>query len=399
MNKHICRQVICLIACYGFMPQQAAAQQLTIHGKFDCGTYSVQGYTSAVATVKSSATLATAHAGGLGSSLPGFNTYSLDSGAHYIFNGATETPFPAQANAGATAIYAGKLTINASTSINKTLYVADTLTLNTGHLTIPPADSLVITSGLAIAGGPFSQSKHIVTAVDLDNNQQGRLEVRPISSTYLFPVGTGLYYLPATVSPVSGSGFVVSAFTGITANGQPGGTAFTAQQLAGVVNAVWTIQRTSGTNSCQLTLGWPQALEGTDFIPAQAIGIALYDTAWQDAGGSGDNAVNSANKNVTYSSIFGVAMKACPAEGQNGKITSLMNRIWPNPATDQLMITHALSGSRISISLYDLSGRMLRREYVNSRNVLMKLTGLRPGMYMVTISDGTTTVTQPFLKQ
>ncbi len=106
-------------------------------GKFDYGTYSVQGYTSAVATVKSSATLATAHTGGLGSSLPGFNTYTLDSGVHYIFNGATETPFPAQANAGARAIYAGKLTINAGTSINKTLYVADTLTLNTGHLTHP----------------------------------------------------------------------------------------------------------------------------------------------------------------------------------------------------------------------------------------------------------------------
>ncbi len=399
MNKHICLQVICLIACYGFMPQQAAAQQLTIHGKFDYGTYSVQGYTSAVATVKSSATLATAHADGLGSNLPGFGTYLLDSGVHYIFNGATETPFPAQANAGATAIYAGKLTINAATSINKTLYVADTLTLNAGHLTIPPADSLVITSGLAIAGGPFSQSKHIVTAVDLDSNQQGRLEVRPISSTYLFPVGTGAYYLPATIAPVSGSGFVVSAFAGITANGQPGGTAFTAQQLADVVNAVWTIQRTSGNNSCQLTLGWPQALEGSDFIPAQAIGITSYDTAWQDAGGSGDNTTNSANKNFTYSSIFGVAMKACPVEGQSEKIASLINRIWPNPATDQLMITHSLSGSRISISLYDLSGRMLRREYANSRNVLLKLTALRPGMYMVAISDGTTTVSQRFLKQ
>ncbi len=63
------------------------------------------------------------------------------------------------------------------------------------------------------------------------------------------------------------------------------------------------------------------------------------------------------------------------------------------------MITHSLSGSRISISLYDLSGRMLRREYANSRNVLLKLTALRPGMYMVAISDGTTTVTQRFLKQ
>lgn len=399
MNKHICLQAICLIACYGFMPQQAAAQQLTIHGKFDYGTYSVQGYSSSVATVKSDATLATAHAGGLGSSLPGFGTYTLDSGVHYIFNGATGTPFPAQANAGATAIHAGKLTINAGTSINKTVYVADALTLNTGHLIIPPADSLIITSGLAIAGGPFSNSKHIVTAVNTGSNSQGRLEVRPISSAYLFPVGTGSYYLPATVTPVSTSGFVVSTFAGITANGQPGGAAFTAQQLADVVNAVWTIQRTSGNNSCQLTLDWPQALEGIDFIPAQAIGIASYDTTWQDAGGSGDNTANSANKNFTYSSIFGVAMKACPAEGQSGKITSLMNRIWPNPATDQLMITHSLSGSWISISLYDLSGRMLRREFANSRNVLLKLTTLRPGMYMVSISDGTTTVTQRFLKQ
>lgn len=404
MSRLICLQAIgSMIAACSFMPQETAAQQLTVYGKFDFGTYRVHGTASSVAVVNSNATLATAHADGLGGSLPGFTTCTLDSGVHYVVNGATTTPFPAQANAGATAIYAGKVTLNASTSINKSLYVADTLTLNTGYLTIPPADSLVITSGLAIAGSPFSNTKHIVTAANVNSNSQGWMEVRNISSPYLLPIGTGTYYLPATLAPVSNSGFVASVFTGITGNAQPGGTAFTAQQLADVVNAVWTIQRTSGNNSCQLTLGWPQDLEGSDFSQATHIGIAAYDSVWQDAAGQGDNAANSAYKNFTQFYAFTVAQKECSQEEQqNGKMTLLpaaINKIWPNPVVDQLTITHSLTGSKVSITLYDLSGRLLHQEYAYSRQVLLKVPALRPGMYMLSISNGATTVTQPFLKQ
>ncbi|NII29295.1 T9SS type A sorting domain-containing protein [Pseudoflavitalea sp. X16] len=403
MSRLICLQAIGMIAACSFMPQETAAQQLTVYGKFDFGTYKVQGFTGAVATFNGNATLATAHAGGLGGSLPGFATCTLDSGIHYVVNGATTTPFPAQANAGATAIYAGKVTINASTSINKSVYVADTLMLNTGYLTIPPGDSLVITSGLPIAGGPFSNAKHIITAANVNTNSQGWMAVRTISAPYLFPVGTGAYYLPATLSPVSNSGFVAGVFEGITNNAQPGGTAFTAQQLATEVNAVWRIQRTSGNNSCQLTLGWPQDLEGSDFSQAAHIGIAAYDSLWQDAAGQGDNAANSAYKNFTQFYAFTVAQKECSQEQQqNGKMTLLpaaINKIWPNPVVDQLTITHSLTGSKVSITLYDLSGRMLHQEYAYSRQVSLKVPALRPGMYMLSISNGATTVTQPFLKQ
>lgn len=403
MNKHICLQAICLIACYGFMPQRAAAQQFTVNGKFDFGIYRVQGYTGSAAVINENATLATAHAGGLGGSLTGFATCSLDSGIHYVLNGATTTPFPAQANNGAAAIHAGKVTINASTSINKHLYVADTLTLNSGYLTVPPGDSLVITSGLAIAGGPFSNARHIVTAVNVNNNSQGWMAVHNISSSYQFPIGTGTYYLPAMLAPGSNSGFVTGVFTGITGNAQPGGTAFTAQQLSTVVNAVWRIQRTSGNNSCPLTLGWPQDLEGSDLSQATDIGIAAYDSVWHSAGGQGDNAANSAYKNFTRFYAFTVAQKECaPGEQQNGKMTLLpaaINRIWPNPVADQLTVTHSLPGHKVSVTVYDLSGRPLHQEYAYSQQVLLKVTALQPGMYMLAISDGKTTVTQPFLKQ
>ena len=411
MSRRIGLQAISyLVAACGFMPQSTTAQQFTVNGKFDFDTYRVQGITGSATVIKGNATLATAHPDGLGGSLPGFATCTLDSGIHYVFNSATTAPFPALANSPATAIYAGKLTLNASTSLNKHLYVADTLTLNTGYLTIPPGDSLVVTSGLPIAGGPFNNSKHIVTAVNAGNNSQGWMEVRNISSSYLLPVGSGNYYLPATLAPSSPSGFGVNVFEGITANAQPGGVAFTAQQLATRVNAVWAIQRTSGSNSCQLTLGWPQDLEGSNFSQAGKIGIATYDTIWQNAAGQGDNAANSAYKNFAQFTAFAIASKECSSEQQqSGRITLLpvkitaasqaMNRIWPNPVVDQLMIAHSLPGPRISITLYDLSGRMLRQEYTYSRQVQLQVSALRPGTYMLAISNGATTVTQPFLKQ
>ncbi|MBS1566349.1 MAG: hypothetical protein JST39_18345, partial [Bacteroidetes bacterium] len=219
-----------------------------------------------------SATLVTAHTSGLGASIPGFGACTLDSGVHYVFNGATLSPFPATANASAPRIYTGKLTVNAGASINKQVYVADTLTLAGGNLTIPPADSLVVLSGTVIAGAPFGSAKHIITSADTISNSQGILGVNNISTAYLCPVGTAASYLPVTLTPASGASFIVSAFEGITTNGQPAGTAFTAAQKDKLVNAAWTIKRTAGAaDSCSLLLAWPQALEGSSFSLSDSI--------------------------------------------------------------------------------------------------------------------------------
>lgn len=491
MNKPICFPglavvLITCLSCFGPV-QRAAAQQITIYGKFDWGTYSTRGVAGSIASGKGSysgtiiqgnlvqgtykitnassttgllpgvslsgagvpanavitdvngttislskmitaasatgvslsisngnATLATAHANGLGGSLPGFATCLLDSGIHYIFNGATTAPFPEQANAYATTIYAGRLTINANTSINKKqVYIADTLSLLTGHLTIPPADSLIITSGLPIAGSPFSSTKHIITSVNPDSNSAGLLGVRNISAAYLFPVGTADHYLPATLEPLSNAAFLVGAFAGITTNSQPGGTAFTQAQKATVVDAVWTIVRTGGNaDSCQLTLSWPPALEGDDFSMADSIGIAPYDTAWQAAAGMGDNTANTAHRSFTAFSAFSVGNTGCSpgalrafmpaviaAKQPEDRAPLLISRIYPNPVSALLLVEHALPHEPVVISIYDLSGRTLYTAYSRTRRTTVPVTTLKPGLYILSLSDGINRVSQSFYKQ
>jgi hypothetical protein len=362
------------------------------------------------------ATLVTAHANGLDGSLPGFGTCSLDSGLNYVFNGATNSPFPAQANAGASGIYAGKLLVNAAVSINKQVYVADVLTLTSGNLTIPVADSLVITSGLAIAGAPFSSTKHIITAANTSTGVQGLLGVKNIGASYLLPVGSTTQYLPVTLTPASGDAFVVGAFEGITENGKPNGTAFTAAKKANVVNAVWTILRTSSnTDSCTISLEWPQALEGSSFSADDSIGMADCVTAWSAARGAGDNTANTASKRYNSFAAFSVGRKNTvfgeSLVGTPGNLLELtakqvtdnsdvqLNKVYPNPVTDQLVVEHALQQGRTAVVIYDALGRIVHRQTANTTKTFIPVSALRPGIYTITLSDGTNTVTKKFIKQ
>lgn len=338
------------------------------------------------------ATLVTSHVDGLGGSLPGFTSYSLDSGVNYTFNGATLNPFPPSVSR----IHASKLTVNASTSINKPVYVADTLTLANGNLTIPAADSLIITSGYAIAGAPFGISKHIVTSVD-SGNSQGFLGVNNISTAYLLPVGTGTYYLPVTVTPASVSSFIVNAYKGITANGQPGGTAFSLEQKGKLVDAAWSISRTSSNNdSCALTLEWPQSLEGSRFSSASYIGIIRYDSAWSNAYGTGNNTTNTATASFTTFSTFSVGRKGDTGKGSGNSL--IVSRIYPNPATNLLMVEYPLLKTRALITIYNISGQAVYKQYTSSGRTSIQTNSLKAGIYTLVISDGANSVSEKFVK-
>ncbi|WP_162915387.1 T9SS type A sorting domain-containing protein [Paraflavitalea soli] len=360
------------------------------------------------------ATLVTAHANGLGGSLPGFATYVLDSGIHYAFNGPTSVPFPAQANGAADRIYAGNLLINASVDLNKKLQVANILTLTAGKLTIPAGDSLLITSGLAIAGAPFGADKYIVTGADTTSGAEGFLAVNNISGAYLFPVGSADQYLPVTLLPSSNDAFAVGAFEGITGDAQPDGAAFTATAKEKVVDAVWTIVRTcSNTDSCLITLAWPNDLEGNAFSSDDSIGIMAYDTAWMAAAGTGDNTLNTASHRFSQFLAFAVGRRNTtagrgsvkkPGKGEEGapKVDKDKKgpvvKLYPNPATGQLFIEHTLQAQPL-IVLYDAAGRVVGRQYATAARTIIPIAVLLPGIYTITISDGAHTIMRKFVKQ
>ncbi len=263
------------------------------------------------------ATLETSHAGGVDGTIMTTGSRTFSTGSHYIFNGPTVAPFSTS-----TTNTTGNVTFNAAATTNKSLQrIGGTLTLNTGKLTIPAPDTIRITSGNAIAGGPFSSSKYIVTGVSGNNLGVLRIDNLPAPSVItLFPVGSVNYYLPVSLNPVSVVDHVVSVFEGVTEDGTVLGTPFTPAKKADVVDAVWIVNRPNGTGNCTMELGWNAALEGASFasFANSNMGISRHNgAAWGICLGAGDNTLNTATAAFSTFSPFGV--------GYNGAI--LANQI------------------------------------------------------------------------
>lgn len=264
------------------------------------GTLSIQGTAAAVANA------------------PAYGAGATLSYAGSAAQTATAIEFPAASGP-------ANLVINNSngvTLLNAARTLTGTLTLTNGILTIPAAatPNLIISTATVIGGAPFSATKHIQSAVAGATTGLIRVNNIPVSTAYLFPVGDGTNYLPVTLNSantLANNSFSVSAFSGITADGLPNGTAFTAVQKARCVDAVWTINYNgAGTPTTPLgvsvTLAWPAALEGSNFalVTGALIGVAHYDgPSWGTAVGLGDNVLNTSTRpNVTTFSPFGVGI-------------------------------------------------------------------------------------------
>ncbi|MEN9525781.1 MAG: hypothetical protein RLZZ256_1165, partial [Bacteroidota bacterium] len=88
------------------------------------------------------------------------------------------------------------------------------------------------------------------------------------------------------------------------------GNSFSATQLASMVNALWNVNRTSGSGTVTLQFSWPSSLEGATFSSAQnnQIGISRYAGTWQPSlQSSGDNTTNSVSHGFSQFSPFVVS--------------------------------------------------------------------------------------------
>ncbi len=261
-------------------------------------------FTGNITLTNDAATLETAHAGGVDGTILMTGTKTFSTGSNYIFNGATVTPFTSSADNAA-----GNVTFNAAATTNKQNQQIDgLLTLGTGKLTIRATDTLTINGANMIMGTPFSASKYIATQVD--GAKAGVLWITgmPVAS-YNIPVGSAARYLPAVLTPAETSSFAISVFEGVTTEGTPNGTAFTAAQKDRIVNAVWHINRSSGSGTCGMQLGWDAALEGAAFsgFANDAIGIARHDGGnWGIVSGTGNNSTNIATSSFSNFSSFSV---------------------------------------------------------------------------------------------
>ncbi|MDI9364283.1 MAG: T9SS type A sorting domain-containing protein [Flavobacterium sp.] len=259
----------------------------------------------------SAGTFVTASTSGMDGSLINMASSTLNTGASYVFNAATATPF---SSAAATNINAGNVTLTGATTLNKRLLnVAGNLTLGTGNLTVNTGDTIVVKAGNSVSG---SATGFVDTKVDVATGAKAVLGIEGFTTTRTFPVGTNGNYLPVTITPDTLSNFYVTAFNNATVDGTPNGTALTASQKDTSVNAIYLVNRTSPTSdhTYTLTLGYPSALKGATFATyTNQIGISNYNgSSWSASHGFGDNTSNIATDTVSTSGTFYVTRNATP---------------------------------------------------------------------------------------
>lgn len=240
-------------------------------------------------------TLETANANGFDTTLgsvivKGAKTFAQ--GTSYIIDAPTTVPF-GMSTIPQGSLIGKSLTINATGQVvtNATMTVTDSLVLSSGILSIRTTDSIIIANGGALRGKNFGATTYMVTNVNKTTGAQGVFSYKGLAANIIIPVGSAANYLPVTLRPVNASDFSIAVFEGVTNNSKPSGTAYTTQ-LDTMVNAVWNVNRTAGTGSCDVTLGWTAALEGNTFktLAFSKIGVSAYDagtTAWLTPDGTG----------------------------------------------------------------------------------------------------------------
>jgi hypothetical protein len=230
----------------------ATGKNITVDGKLNLGSYRVTGAGNVI--VNSTGTVQTSNTGGLATAFANTGTITLNSGASYIFDGATTTPFPTSV----TSVNAKDLTASASVTLNKPTTVTGTLSLTGGTLSTNNNLTLASTaSGTAridaLTGGA-TISGNITAQKYLPG---GRRAYRFLA--HPFTTSIGLSSLTNSID-ITGSGGSTNGFTN-TASNNP--------------SAFWYNEAT-GNGSSTNDIGW------TAFTNTNGVG----SNAWKQYGGA-----------------------------------------------------------------------------------------------------------------
>jgi hypothetical protein len=257
------------------------------------------------------ATFITSNTGGTDASLVTTGnataTKFIGSGTNLILNAVTSTPFPVTfftttvLSVGSPITYNpsvlqsninfGNVTFNSPATTNTDATITGALTLNTSKLTIRPSDNLTMTATSSFAN--TSSSSYVVTDANTGTGTVGTLKLVALAASKLIPVGSANNYLPITLNPVSASDFSINVFQGATTNAAPNGTAIA--DKSEIVDAIYNVNRTSGSGNCNVTLGWDAGLEGGGFntIADNQIGAAQFSGSYGSFAGTGNNNNNT----------------------------------------------------------------------------------------------------------
>lgn len=256
-------------------------------------------------------------------------TQTFNDGINYVVNAATTWPFGVTTGGSATPITAAFIEVNAPVTVNRAFTVSNHLKVS-GKIILRPLDVVRIMSGATITGTP-NASNYIATISNNGTGDLSMLQYDGLASSILLPIGSATNYLPVTLNPTSSSNFTATVFEGITNNGLINGTPFTPSERQNVVNAVWNINRLSGTGNSDIQVGWNATLEGSTFATLSNTDIGIITnsgSSWSLPIGTADNTANIATANV--GSFVSFAVGAVP-QVQPFVFNPLPLKVYGNP--------------------------------------------------------------------
>jgi Secretion system C-terminal sorting domain len=200
---------------------------------------------------------------------------------------------------------AATLTNLAMTNAASILTLGGNLTV-TGTLTLTAGKINTQTFALILTGTPATQISGGSSASYVYSTGAGRLQRNGLTAaaSYTFPVGTSTNYMPVVLVPSATNDFAVNVYTPASVTGVQGGAAFT--DKSSMVDAVWNIDRPTGTGSAGVIIQWVDALEGSNFATFGdgQIGISQFSAgSWSPA--IATTAIASANIVGASFSTFG----------------------------------------------------------------------------------------------
>ena len=284
--------------------------------------------------------------------------------------------------------------------LGSSLNVIDHLTLSNGNVNIDTFGIDIFAPDSAIQGG--GANSYVIS------NGVGYLGVMMsagASAWTTFPVGTAAHFAPVNLKVNAGSVasqlMDVSVDAGVWSNGASGTDISTNESVVDVIYVVEPDSANSNTNA-NMQVEWSTAMEVNGFTRAQAY-IAHYvnggwdHSAFVAASAQGGGMYSIERDNISSFSPFAVFDHNTAASVATINSSSNFD-IYPNPASNNLVVKNTSGSEHLNMDIMDITGRVLGHYILTEETTSISLQQFSGGNYMIRLYDEHLNMVKKFVK-
>jgi hypothetical protein len=284
-------------------------------------------------------------------------------------------------------------------SLGSDLFMNGSLSFSNGSLNI--ASYILHMNGSASVTGADSASYIIASG---GGHVSAQL-VAGNNSWTTFPIGSSIHYSPVSAQLNSGSasGYVSAS---VSDNVYAGGTAGNGSNLtntqASVAMTYYVEPDSQFSSNLNLRVMWSANMEVNGFNRDSAYLSHYTNNAWDTSAITAASVQGSLyaeeRDNLTSFSPFAVFGQNSTTSTGIAAINTADFAIYPNPASDYLMIKNISGGDSYNMTITDMTGQIVGSYTITGANNTVSVAGLTDGNYMIRLSNGQMTTVKKFVK-